>query len=147
MLISILRFVRGSGSNTYSSFVLIILLFYCIQFVLLYYILCKIVYIIGNWLAQGQVCSNGTRVYVHKDVMDPFLKQLISRTAAMKIGEFLVYTRKPLISLRLFICSREIGSVFIIYNGEECLYNLYWYEICMSMYEYIFCCQIQNHTV
>ncbi|XP_067938158.1 4-trimethylaminobutyraldehyde dehydrogenase-like [Watersipora subatra] len=41
---------------------------------------------LGNWLAQGQVCSNGTRVYVQRSLMKSFLEKLITRTKAMKIG-------------------------------------------------------------
>lgn len=34
-----------------------------------------------------QVCSNGTRVFVHKSIMGPFLAQLVERTKRMKIGD------------------------------------------------------------
>ena len=37
-------------------------------------------------MTQGQVCSNGTRVFVHSSIMQPFLEKLIKRTKAMKIG-------------------------------------------------------------
>lgn len=42
---------------------------------------------LANFLTQGQVCSNGTRVFVHKSIMGPFLAQLVERTKRMKIGD------------------------------------------------------------
>ena len=43
--------------------------------------------ILGNFYSSGQVCSNGTRVFVHESVKDEFLKRLVARTKAMKIGD------------------------------------------------------------
>lgn len=34
-----------------------------------------------------KVCSNGTRVFVHKDIWDRFVSALVARTKAMKIGD------------------------------------------------------------
>ncbi|XP_060085828.1 4-trimethylaminobutyraldehyde dehydrogenase-like [Ylistrum balloti] len=42
---------------------------------------------LANFLNQGQVCSNGTRVFVQESVMKPFLEKLVERTKAMKIGD------------------------------------------------------------
>lgn len=42
---------------------------------------------IANFYSTGQVCSNGTRVFVHESVKDEFLKRLVTRTKAMKIGD------------------------------------------------------------
>lgn len=42
---------------------------------------------LANFLTQGQVCSNGTRVFVQKSVLKPFLDQLVTRTRKMKIGD------------------------------------------------------------
>lgn len=42
---------------------------------------------IGNWYSSGQVCSNGTRVFVHRSVKARFLEKLLERTAKMKIGD------------------------------------------------------------
>ncbi|XP_070532276.1 4-trimethylaminobutyraldehyde dehydrogenase-like [Ptychodera flava] len=41
----------------------------------------------ANFLSQGQVCSNGTRVFVEKSIMEEFLKKVIEKTAKMKIGD------------------------------------------------------------
>ncbi|OWF40779.1 4-trimethylaminobutyraldehyde dehydrogenase-like [Mizuhopecten yessoensis] len=42
---------------------------------------------LANFLNQGQVCSNGTRVFVQDSVMKPFLEKLVERTKGMKIGD------------------------------------------------------------
>ncbi len=41
----------------------------------------------GNFYTQGEVCTNGTRVFVHEGVHDAFLDQLAARTRRMKIGD------------------------------------------------------------
>jgi betaine-aldehyde dehydrogenase len=40
----------------------------------------------ANFYSQGEVCSNGTRVFVHEDIKQDFLDKLISRTKAMIVG-------------------------------------------------------------
>lgn len=42
---------------------------------------------LANFLTQGQVCSNGTRVFVQNKIMGPFLAKLVERTKKMKIGD------------------------------------------------------------
>ncbi len=41
----------------------------------------------ANFYSQGEVCSNGTRVFVHEDIAEDFLALLKSRTEAMVIGD------------------------------------------------------------
>ena len=43
--------------------------------------------ILGNFYSSGQVCSNGTRVFVHKNIKDAFLKRLSERLATAVIGD------------------------------------------------------------
>ena len=43
--------------------------------------------ILGNFYASGQVCSNGTRVFVHKSIKDKFITRLIERTKTAIIGD------------------------------------------------------------
>ncbi|WP_050605128.1 betaine-aldehyde dehydrogenase [Ruegeria sp. 6PALISEP08] len=43
--------------------------------------------ILGNFYSSGQVCSNGTRVFVQKAIKDAFLKRLSERLANAKIGD------------------------------------------------------------
>lgn len=43
--------------------------------------------LLANFYTQGEVCSNGTRVFVHESVQDAFLARLVEKTAALKIGD------------------------------------------------------------
>lgn len=43
--------------------------------------------ILGNFYSSGQVCSNGTRVFVHKGIKDAFLARLGERLAQATIGD------------------------------------------------------------
>ena len=42
--------------------------------------------LLGNFYSAGEVCSNGTRVFVHRSIKAAFLEQLVQRTAALRIG-------------------------------------------------------------
>ncbi len=42
---------------------------------------------VANFYSTGQVCSNGTRVFVHASVKDSFLEKLVARTKALQIGD------------------------------------------------------------
>ena len=42
---------------------------------------------VANFYTQGEICSNGTRVFVHRQVHDAFVEELRSRTEAMTIGD------------------------------------------------------------
>jgi betaine-aldehyde dehydrogenase len=42
---------------------------------------------LGNFYSAGQVCSNGTRVFVQKGIKAAFLKRLAERTAAIVMGD------------------------------------------------------------
>ena len=43
--------------------------------------------LLANFYSAGEVCTNGTRVFVHKRVRDAFLAKLKARTEAMIIGD------------------------------------------------------------
>jgi betaine-aldehyde dehydrogenase len=42
---------------------------------------------LGNFYSTGQVCSNGTRVFVQKGIKDEFLSRLKARTEKIIIGD------------------------------------------------------------
>ena len=42
---------------------------------------------LGNFYSTGQVCSNGTRVFVQKGIHDRFVERLIERTKKIRIGD------------------------------------------------------------
>lgn len=43
--------------------------------------------LLGNFLTQGEVCSNCTRVFVQRTVLEDFQSRLVSATKKMKIGD------------------------------------------------------------
>ena len=43
--------------------------------------------LLANFYTQGEVCSNGTRVYVHRSIAGPFLEQLKARTEKIRVGD------------------------------------------------------------
>ncbi len=43
--------------------------------------------LVANFYSSGQVCSNGTRVFVHRSVHDEFVDRLKARTEAIRIGD------------------------------------------------------------
>jgi betaine-aldehyde dehydrogenase len=42
---------------------------------------------LGNFYSSGQVCSNGTRVFVQKGIKEQFLQRLKERTEAIRLGD------------------------------------------------------------
>jgi betaine-aldehyde dehydrogenase len=59
---------------------------------------------LGNFYSAGQVCSNGTRVFVHRSLKSRFLDRLAERTSRIIIGDPLDETTQmgPLISAAQF---------------------------------------------
>lgn len=43
--------------------------------------------LLGNFYSAGEVCSNGTRVFVQRAALPAFLEKLVARTAAMVTGD------------------------------------------------------------
>lgn len=43
--------------------------------------------LLANFYSSGQVCSNGTRVFVHRSIKTAFLERLIRRVDAMRVGD------------------------------------------------------------
>jgi betaine-aldehyde dehydrogenase len=43
--------------------------------------------LLANFYSSGQVCSNATRVFVHRSVKADFLARLVKRVGAMRIGD------------------------------------------------------------
>jgi betaine-aldehyde dehydrogenase len=43
--------------------------------------------LLGNFYSAGEVCSNGTRVFVHKSVRAAFIERLRARVAALRVGD------------------------------------------------------------
>lgn len=43
--------------------------------------------LLANFYSTGQVCSNATRVFVHRSIKAAFLKKLVARVARMRLGD------------------------------------------------------------
>lgn len=43
--------------------------------------------LMANFYTQGEICSNGTRVFVQSSIMDTFQEKLVARVSRMKIGD------------------------------------------------------------
>ncbi|XP_059584301.1 4-trimethylaminobutyraldehyde dehydrogenase isoform X2 [Alligator mississippiensis] len=43
--------------------------------------------LMANFLTQGEVCCNGTRVFVQREILDTFTKEVVKRTQKIKIGD------------------------------------------------------------
>ncbi|CAI5711924.1 unnamed protein product [Peronospora destructor] len=41
----------------------------------------------GNWYSSGQVCSNGTRVFVQRKIFKEFVQRMHERTLKLRIGD------------------------------------------------------------
>jgi betaine-aldehyde dehydrogenase len=81
--------------------------------------------ILANFHASGQVCSNGTRVFVHKAIKHAFLERLVERLRQAVIGDPMDETTNfgPLVSQRQmeivqsFIAKgRDLGAR-LVYGG------------------------------
>ena len=42
---------------------------------------------LANFYTQGEICTNGTRVFVHEDIEEEFMEKFVSRTKLLKIGD------------------------------------------------------------
>jgi betaine-aldehyde dehydrogenase len=82
---------------------------------------------LGNFYAAGQVCSNGTRVFVQKRLRAAFLERLVARTAGIRLGDPLDEATQmgPLISeaqmqrvLRYIAIGRAEGAELVA-GGER----------------------------
>jgi betaine-aldehyde dehydrogenase len=43
--------------------------------------------LLGNFYSAGEVCSNATRVFVHRSIKADFLRRLVARVGVMRIGD------------------------------------------------------------
>ena len=66
---------------------------------------------LGNFYSTGQVCSNGTRVFVQRGVLDEFLARLVERTERIVLGDPLDEATQmgPLVSERS--CDRVLDYI------------------------------------
>ncbi len=83
--------------------------------------------ILGNFYSSGQVCSNGTRVFVQKGIKEQFLARLSERLATAKIGDPLDESVNfgPMVSERQmnialgYVEKGKAEGARLVYGGER----------------------------
>uniref|UniRef100_A0A665WN71 Aldehyde dehydrogenase family 9 member A1 n=1 Tax=Echeneis naucrates TaxID=173247 RepID=A0A665WN71_ECHNA len=81
--------------------------------------------LMANFLTQGQVCCNGTRVYVQREIMPQFLEEVVKRTKAITLGDPLLdgtrmgaLISKPQLEKVLGFVSQAKKEVHTTYNDK-----------------------------
>ncbi len=82
--------------------------------------------ILGNFYSSGQVCSNGTRVFVHTDIKEAFLARLSERLGDAVIGDPMDPDTSfgPMVSKRQmeialdYIAKGEAEGARLVYGGK-----------------------------
>ena len=82
--------------------------------------------ILGNFYSSGQICSNGTRVFVQTGIKDAFLRRLSERLALAKIGDPMdpLVNFGPLVSaqqmeiVKSYIAKGKTEGARLVYGGE-----------------------------
>lgn len=78
---------------------------------------------LANFYSTGQVCSNGTRVFVHENIRDQFVEKLIQRTEVLTIGDPMDENTQmgPLVSAEHF---KKVEAFYKAAPAQgECLYD------------------------
>ncbi len=82
----------------------------------------------ANWYSNGQVCSNGTRVFIHESLKEEFLELLLEKTKLLKIGDPMQQDTDigPMISenhmknvLKYIDIGRDVDNAKLIHGGER----------------------------
>lgn len=81
----------------------------------------------ANFYSTGQVCSNGTRVFVQRGIEDRFLSRLIERTKAIRIGDPLdpdtqmgpLVTKTQLDKVCGYIDIGKAEGAYLAYGGDR----------------------------
>ncbi|MDF1871595.1 betaine-aldehyde dehydrogenase [Vannielia sp.] len=81
----------------------------------------------GNFYSSGQVCSNGTRVFVHRAIKEAFLERLTERLKGAVIGDPMDEATSfgPMVSARQmeivqgFIAQGEAEGARLVYGGKR----------------------------
>ena len=83
--------------------------------------------ILGNFYSSGQICSNGTRVFVHRDIKEKFLTRLAERLGNAVVGDPMdpdtsfgpmVSERQMQIALD-YVSEGEAEGARLVYGGQR----------------------------
>jgi len=71
--------------------------------------------ILGNFFTQGEICSNGTRVFVQRGIRTAFLERLVARTQAIRLGD----PQDPATQMGPLISADHLGKVLAFVERGE----------------------------
>ncbi|MEQ5826150.1 betaine-aldehyde dehydrogenase [Sulfitobacter sp. NFXS29] len=83
--------------------------------------------ILGNFYSSGQICSNGTRVFVHRDIKEAFIARLSERLENAVIGDPMDPNTSfgPMVSERQmqialdYVAKGEAEGARLVYGGKR----------------------------
>jgi betaine-aldehyde dehydrogenase len=86
---------------------------------------------LANFYTQGEVCTNGTRVFVHDSLYDAFLEQLAKRTAKLTIGNPVdmstqvgaLISEQHLEKVMSYIDAAKVAGARLVVGGERAIGN------------------------
>ena len=81
----------------------------------------------GNFYSSGQVCSNGTRVFVHRSIRDAFVTRLCERLSTAAIGDPLdeatnfgpIASASQLAIIEDYIAKGQAGGATLAHGGSR----------------------------
>ncbi|WP_366657923.1 betaine-aldehyde dehydrogenase [Fodinicurvata sp. EGI_FJ10296] len=68
---------------------------------------------LANFYTQGEICTNGTRVFLQEGIADAFLERLLEKTARLRIGD----PGDPETDIGSLISPTHMGKVLDFING------------------------------
>jgi len=71
--------------------------------------------ILGNFYTQGEICSNGTRVFVERPVYEAFLEKLADRARAIRLGDPL----DPATQMGALVSAEHLAKVMGYIEGAK----------------------------
>lgn len=82
---------------------------------------------LGNFYTQGEICTNCTRVYVHRDIHDAFIEQLVARTKKLVVGDPMapgtqvgaLISRPHMDRVLGYVASGQAEGAKLVYGGER----------------------------
>lgn len=112
----------------------------------------------ANSLCLLQVCCNGTRVFVQRDILKPFMEEVLKRTKTIKIGDPLLEETRMGAMITKAQLEKVLGFIKqakeqVLYKGSEatsihltCAYYLtYEYTTQENTKQIDFCAYINKH--
>ncbi len=80
---------------------------------------------LGNFYTQGEICTNCTRVFVHRDIHDRFVDLLVERTRKLRVGDPMapatqvgaLISRAHMDRVLSYVEAGKAGGATLVYGG------------------------------